>query len=99
MHKTGKGGAYGKIVGIQFYYGDRDAVYDRETIDTAVRAYPNMPADCALDFGVTEDGRTLLIEMNDGYSLGFYGLEPALYARVLAARWAELNGTEDALKY
>jgi hypothetical protein len=37
--------------------------------------------------------------MNDGYSLGFYGLEPALYARVLAARWAELNGTEDALKY
>lgn len=57
-----------------------------------------MPAGCALDFGVTEDGRTLLIEMNDGYSLGFYGLEPALYARVLAARWAELNGTEDVLK-
>ena len=89
---------YGKIVGIQFYYGDHDAVYDRETIDTAVRAYPNMPAGCALDFGVTADGRTLLIEMNDGYSLGFYGLEPALYARVLAARWAELNGTEDVLK-
>ena len=90
---------YGKIVGIQFYYGNSDAGCDRKTIDDAVRAYPNMPAGCALDFGVTADGRTLLIEMNDGYSLGYYGLEPTLYARLLAARWAELNGTVDALKY
>ena len=36
--------------------------------------------------------------MNDGYSLGFYGLEPTLYASLLAARWAEQNGTTDALK-
>ena len=90
---------YGKIVGIQFYYGNSDAGCDRKTIDDAVRAYPNMPAGCALDFGVTADGRTLHIEMNDGYSLGYYGLEPTLYARLLAARWAELNGTVDALKY
>ena len=89
---------YGIIIGIQFYYGDRDAQCDRNTIDAAVRAYPNMPAGCALDFGVTKDGRTLLIEMNDGYSLGAYGLEPTLYARLLAARWAELNGTVDTLK-
>lgn len=48
-----------------------------------------------LDFGVTSDGRTLLIEMNDGYSLGAYGLEPELYAKLLTARWAELNRTQD----
>ena len=83
----------GLIVGIQFYYGDRDEKYDRAVIDAAVKAYPNMPAGCALDFGVTDDGRTLLIEMNDGYSLGVYGLKPTLYARLLAARWAELNNT------
>ena len=88
---------YGKIVGIQFYYGDSDAKCDRNTIEAAVRAYPSMPAGCALDFGVTIDGRTLLIEMNDGYSLGAYDLEPTLYARLLAARWAELNGTRDDL--
>ena len=89
---------YGKIAGIQFYYGDRAAECDRDVIEAAVRAYPNMPAGCALDFGVTSSGGTLLIEMNDGYSLGSYGLEPALYAKLLAARWAELNGTEDVLK-
>ena len=72
--------------------------YDRKVIDAAVKAFPNMPAGCALDFGVTDDGRTLLIEMNDGYSLGTYGLEATLYARLLTARWAELNGTEDIFK-
>ena len=86
---------YGQIIGIQFYYGDRAAEYDRSVVDAAVKAFPNMPAGCALDFGVTNDGRTLLIEMNDGYSLGTYGLKPTLYARLLTARWAELNKTED----
>ena len=89
---------YGKIVGIQFYCGDHNAKCNRDTIEAAVSAFPNMPTGCALDFGVTADGRTLLIEMNDGYSLGAYGLETTLYARLLAARWAELNGTVDALK-
>lgn len=50
-----------------------------------------------MDFGVTEDGRTILIEVNDGYSLGAYGLEPTLYTRLLTARWAELNGTDDII--
>ena len=89
---------YGRIIGIRYYFGDPEIYCDRNTIDSAVRAYPNMPAGCALDFGVTDDGRTLLIEMNDGFSLGTYGLEAALYARLLTARWAELNGTEDIFK-
>ncbi len=28
----------------------------------------------SMDFGLTDDGRTLLIEVNDGYSIGCYGL-------------------------
>ena len=46
-------------------------------------------------FGVTGEGRTLLIEMNDGYSIGCYGLNDVLYAKFLYARWAELTGTVD----
>lgn len=89
---------YGKIIDIRFYYGSPDAVCDRSVIDAAVKAYTCMPAGCAMDFGVTDDGRTLLIEVNDGFSLGTYGLEETLYARLLTARWAELNGTEDIFK-
>ena len=47
------------------------------------------------DFGVTDDGRTLLIEVNDGYALGSYGLYYLDYAKLLSAIWAELTGTED----
>lgn len=89
---------YGQLIGIHFYYGDKNIECDREVINAAIKAFPNMPAGCALDFGVTDDGRTLLIEMNDGYSLGIYDLEPTLYVRLLTARWAELNGTVDALR-
>ena len=89
---------YGRLIGIHYYFGDPEAECDYSVIDAAVEAYPNMPAGCALDFGVTDDGRTLLIEMNDGFSLGTYGLEATLYARLLAARWAELNSTEDIFK-
>ena len=89
---------YGKIVDIRFYYGDSNAKCERSVIDAAVKAYTNIPAGCAMDFGVTDDGRTLLIEINDGFSLGTYGLEETLYARLLTARWAELNGTEDIFR-
>lgn len=39
---------------------------------------------------MTDDSRTLLVEANDGFSFGSYGLDPKLYVRMLAARWREL---------
>lgn len=36
-----------------------------------------------------------LVEVNDGFSLGSYGLWHDLYARLLSARWAELVGVSD----
>ena len=50
------------------------------------------PAAYGLDFGVTADGRTLLVEANDGFALGCYGLDPVIYAEMLEARWCELAG-------
>lgn len=38
-------------------------------------------------------GQTLLIEVNEGYSLASYGLYDIRYAKLLAARWAELTDT------
>jgi hypothetical protein len=60
---------YGQLGDICFNYGDKSVECDHSVINAAIRAYPGMPAGCALDFGVTDDGRTLLVEMNDGYSL------------------------------
>ncbi len=50
------------------------------------------PAGYALDFGVLDDGRTALVEANDGWALGYYrGTCSHLdYARLLHARWEEI---------
>jgi len=44
-----------------------------------------------LDWGVLQDGRTVLVEMNEGYAFGHYGLNPISYARMLSARWFEMT--------
>lgn len=49
-----------------------------------------LPAAYLLDVGVTEDGRTLLVECNDAYACGAYGLAPEIYTQVLLTRWIEL---------
>lgn len=86
---------YGKILGIQFYNGRETAICDKATIEAAIADYSSIPAACSLDFGVTEDGRTLLVEMNDGFAIGCYCLDSELYAKFLYARWAELKGLID----
>ncbi|MDT8718817.1 ATP-grasp domain-containing protein [Clostridium sp. 19966] len=86
---------YGEILDVRPYRGDWRMHYDSRVIEGAVRDYATQPNGYSIDFGVTEKGETLLIEVNDGYALGFYGLNHLSYAKLLSARWAQLTGTED----
>ena len=86
---------YGHILDVRRYKGDWRLHYDPAVIENAIKEFTDAPAGYAIDFGVTADGKTVLIEVNDGYSLGSYGLVENYYAKLLSARWAELTGTED----
>jgi hypothetical protein len=86
---------YGEILGVKSYYGDWRQHFDSQVIENAIAAYHSAPAGYGADFGVTDKGETLLIEVNDGYSIGSYGLFPADYARLLASRWAQMTGARD----
>ena len=86
---------YGKILDVRPYKGDWRIHFDADIIESAVNEYKSAPAAYAIDFGVTDDGRTLLIEVNDGYALGSYGLFYPDYSKLLSARWAELTNTTD----
>ncbi len=86
---------YGRIWDVRPYRGDWHYHYDPAVLDFAVSNYRSAPAGYAMDFGVTEDGRTLLVEVNDGYALGCYGADPIQYAKLLSARWCELVGIHD----
>ena len=80
----------GAVINLSHYLGDALRLPNPSTIRLAVGAYTGAPAGYAADFGLTEAGQTLLVEVNDGYALGSGGLPAALYARLLQARWEEL---------
>lgn len=79
-----------EIMGVKIYRGDWSVAPKRAIVETAVSKFTSAPAAYSLDFGITNDNRTLLVEANDGFSLGAYGLPPVLYAKMIAARWEEL---------
>jgi len=80
----------GVVRGISHYAGDPLRFPAANVIRMAVGAWRSAPAGYAVDVGVTDDSRTILVEVNDGYSLGHGGLVADLYARLLLARWDEL---------
>lgn len=90
---------YGRILDVRHYKGDWRRFLNPAVVERAVQDWAEAPAGYAMDFGLTEDGRTLLVEVNDGYALGAYGLFYVDYAKLLSARWAELTGTEDVLNF
>jgi hypothetical protein len=82
---------YETIIDCRKYKGDWGVAPDRKVVEAAWKQYKKVaPAACCLDWGVTADGRTLLVEANDGMSFGGYGLPVVSHARMLAARWHEL---------
>ena len=82
----------GEILDARRYTGRWDvALPFRSEIERAVREYAGAPRAYALDFGVTGDGAQLLVEANDGFALGNYGLSSIPYAKMIDARWEELT--------
>ena len=48
-----------------------------------------------MDWAVTRDGRTILVEVNDGFALGNDGVPGHQYTALIEARWRQLMGLED----
>jgi len=51
------------------------------------------PCCYVLDVGILYNSNTALVEFNDFYSIGNYGLFPEIYAEMLIQRWTELKNT------
>lgn len=81
----------GQVVGLSHYHGDPLTLPAPNIIRMVIGAYRPAPAGYAADFGVTDTGTTLLVEVNDGHSLGHGGLLASLYAELLLARWQEMT--------
>ncbi len=82
---------HGEILGVRHYDGDPSKAPGLSGVQVVVdEVRGHLPAGCALDVGVVAPDRVVLIEANDGFSLGHHGLDAGPYFDVLHARWTEL---------
>lgn len=80
----------GEILDVRRYKGIWGVNPDRNTIESMLKSFTNAPIAHSIDVGVLPDGSTKLVEINDAYALGNYGLNSYLYAKMLMARWEQL---------
>ena len=76
--------------------------YDSNVLDSMLEAFvkwDERPISCSMDICVTKDGQTLLVEINDAYALGCYGLADVFYAKLISARWSQLLGVKDEYRF
>ena len=85
----------GEIINVAHYRGDPLRFPDRQRMAAALQAFEERPIACSMDWGVTSHGESLLVEVNDGFALGNYGVPMHLYTAMVEARWRELMGLSD----
>lgn len=100
---------YDNIVDVRPYgtlinYGRKGYMYhyDAGVLQAMVKAFAcweERPMACSMDICVIGDGRTLLVELNDAYALGSYGLPGVLYAKMISARWSQLLAVNDEYRF
>ncbi len=90
---------YGKLLDVRYYKGFWNQKLDTEIVEKAIQDFKSAPAAYCLDFAIDEKGKYYLVEVNDGHSLGSYGMGDVSYAKFISARWAELTSTKDYLNF
>lgn len=86
----------GEIIHFAHYDGDPFLLPSRYEAEQMVKTYEasgTAPVAYALDVGLItspQNGRTVLVEVNDAFALGPYTLANVDYARMLAARWSQI---------
>lgn len=85
-----------EILDIRRYAGSLEWYPNVLIVREMIGAYPNMPVACSLDVGRMVDAKgdvwdTALIEANDGFSLGIYGLPAYQQVKMILARWKEMT--------
>lgn len=62
-------------------------------VQKMAHCFQKAPKAYVLDVGILRTGEIALIEVNDAFSLGQYGMPNDLYAKLLTTRWNELKSS------
>jgi len=83
-----------KPMGIRQYKGDCTVFPDVKVlaqITARLLRTQTLPCAYTIDLGVLASGETVVVELNDGFSMGGYGLAWPLYLNMVTDRWVELT--------
>ena len=80
----------GQVLDVRPYTGEYHAKFDPSVVDEVISCWKDAPVAYGLDIGVTRDGRTFVVEVNDGYALENYGLSPLNSINFHKAIWKEM---------
>jgi hypothetical protein len=82
-------------------YGDGDfrVFPDLSVVDNIIKDFQNPPVAYSVDVGVLKTGETVLIEINDSYCLGSYGINAISYSKMLSNRWMEIACIPQNIEY
>lgn len=82
-----------RVVGMKHYNGDPFKYPNPTLIHRSIELGNEFNYHSyVLDFGVLADGSTILIEPNDAWAIGNYGLEPEQYYLFVRNRWLQMTG-------
>lgn len=81
-----------EMVACRNYKGDICVTPDFGIVKEVIHAFADQaPVAYSLDVGVTDDGQTLCVELNDSYALGSYGTPTLLYTNMVIDRWEQMT--------
>lgn len=77
------------ILDMRRYAGDINWYPDIKIVENIVSCFEGQPVAYSVDVG-NVNGNTVLVEINDSYSLGAYGLPANLQTKMVISRWKEM---------
>ena len=80
----------GEILGVKHYKGNPFVAVDENILNEMVSKFTTSPNAYSLDIGVTKEGLNILVECNNGYSTGNYGLTEIQYAKFLMQGYLDI---------
>lgn len=80
----------GKVVDIRNYSGDIFILPSKEYIEDVIKQYDNFPISYTVDVGILDGGENVVIEFNDMWAIGNYGIDNTLYFRLLRQRYFDI---------
>lgn len=86
----------GEVIDARRYQGDINWYPDIKKVQEIANSFTNAPIAYSIDVGLMIDSSgvkhdTSLVEVNDGYSLGIYGLPAFKQVKMIIARWNEMT--------